>query len=159
MQEKSIYIESSIFGPLTSRPNPAPHLAAIQQATIEWWNYHRHGFKLHVSDLVLEEIAQGEPFYAQRRLQLARELNRLPISTEVQSVAKELIERHAIPVDSKEDAVHIACAAVHHLDYLLTWNCKHIANPLIQTAIRQSLLVLGVSSPKLLTPAQLLVEK
>ena len=158
MNIKSVYVESSIFGPLTSRPNLLPHIAAMQQATVEWWSFHRHDYELYVSDLVLEEIAQGDKSYAELRLRLAENLNHLPVSVEIQTVAQKLIDLHAIPVDSTEDAIHVACAAVHRLDCVLTWNCKHIANPKKRTAIEKSLVSLGLSVPVLLTPAQLLAK-
>jgi hypothetical protein len=158
MNIHSIYVESSIFGPLTSRPNPLPHIAATQQATVEWWNFHRHGYELYVSDLVLKEIAQGDASYAELRLRLAEELNRLPISKEIQTVAQKLIDLHAIPDHSAEDAVHVACAAVNRLDCVLTWNCKHIANPRKRDAIERSLISLGWKAPVLITPAQLLTQ-
>lgn len=99
---KSIYVESSIFGPLTSRPNPLPHIAATQQATVEWWNFHRHDYELYVSDLVLREIAQRDQVYAEMRLRLAEKLNRLPISEEIQAVAQNSLISMRFPTIRKK---------------------------------------------------------
>ncbi len=126
--KKRIYLETSVISYLTARPNPSLVLAAHQLITREWWEEHAETDSLYVSDLVVSEAAVGAADAVARRTELLQKLPRLRATIQAELLAAELVSSGAVPENAKEDAAHIAIAAVHGMDYLLTWNCKHIAN-------------------------------
>ncbi|WP_216819251.1 type II toxin-antitoxin system VapC family toxin [Thiohalocapsa sp. ML1] len=123
-----VYIESSVISYLASRPSRDLIVAARQAVTSEWWDHRRGRFDLYVSALVEEEIAKGDPAVAAKRLEIAHDIPALDISDGAKELAKRLLERRAVPAGSEEDALHIAIAAAAGMNYLLTWNFKHINN-------------------------------
>jgi len=126
--KKRIYIETSVISYLTARPNPSLVLAAHQLVTREWWDEHVNTDSLYISDLVVNEASVGAVDAVARRTELLQKLPRLKATAQAELLASKLVSSGAVPESAKEDAAHIAIAAVHGMDYLLTWNCKHIAN-------------------------------
>lgn len=151
---ESIFIETTIPSYHVARPSRDLVQAARQQLTIDWWTHRRSEFELFSSQLVITEASRGEKEMADKRLQLLAEVRLLDLDEPVNSVAKLLVEREIIPKQAAEDAVHISCAAVHGMDYLLTWNCRHIANPQIRRRIRQVLEDEGFQMPEICTPEE-----
>jgi hypothetical protein len=123
----SVYLETSIISYLAAQPSRDLVTAAHQQITYDWWRRRRSAFDLFVSQLVIDEAAAGDPDAAARRSALIGELPLLDVTPAVTSFAAFLVEAAALPVRAGADALHIALAAVHEVDYLLTWNCAHIA--------------------------------
>ena len=152
---KSVYIETSIISYLVARPSRDVVVLAHQELTRQWWNEQRDRFELFVSRLVLDEAARGDPETAARRLEAIRGVPVLPITQESTELAQCLIEAHALPSEAADDAFHVALATRAGIDLLLTWNCKHIANPektwLIEETIRQA----GLAPPTICTPDEL----
>jgi hypothetical protein len=105
---------------------------------------------------VLDEISKGGQVASSSRIQFVQDIRLLVITEEMKNIAKELLIQTALPPKEEKDAIHIACAAVNQIQYLLTWNCKHIANPNQLPVIRQVLQSFGLTVPKLITPKQLL---
>lgn len=101
-------------------------------ATRSWWDNRRSQFALYISQVVLDEVARGDAQMAARRLELLRDLPLLEVDLAVQNLAAQLLSQSNLPPKASDDALHIAVATVYGLDYLLTWNCKHIANAQIQ---------------------------
>jgi len=134
---KSVYVETSIISYLTARPSRDLLVTANQESTHEWWDGHRLNFELYISPLVLVEAGQGDEDAAQRRLKALETLNMLEIVDEASLLAEALLRALALPRKAQDDAVHIALAAVHHIDYLLTWNCRHINNAEKKALIRE----------------------
>lgn len=129
--KRKVNIETSVIGYLTARPSKAILGAAHQQLTQSWWE-RRFEYDLLVSQAVWQECMAGDPDAAQKRMAALEELDVLTVSEEMIALAEALIAQRFIPAKAIEDALHISIATLHHVDFLLTWNCRHIANPLIQ---------------------------
>ncbi|MFO7640623.1 MAG: type II toxin-antitoxin system VapC family toxin [Candidatus Competibacteraceae bacterium] len=151
----SVYIETSIISYLTSRVSRNLIGAARQQLTQAWWD-NRFDYELYISEVVYQECAAGDPNAAKKRLDAIEGLTFLRVTTEAKEIAKALVARGIIPTNAAEDALHISVATVHAMDFLLTWNCKHIANPEIQKRIALYLDEQGLFLPFICTPDELL---
>lgn len=156
--KKSVYIETSIPSYLTARPSRDVRAAAWQQITAQWWDEARDQFDLFTSALVIAEASNGHSEAAARRLESLQGIAELLIDKEVQNFAERLIAEGGIPDVAKADALHIAVAAVHNIDYLLTWNCRHIDNATRKPIIRAICAAAGYSYPEICTPLELLPE-
>jgi hypothetical protein len=122
--------------------------------TREWWELHRSRYDLYTSEVVLEEAADGDAVMAQVRLNLLAGIPLLDIHDQVTDLAEELIQKAILPSVAAREAIHIASAAVHHMQFLLTWNCKHIANPHMRERIRTCCSRHGVDLPVICTPEE-----
>ena len=155
---ESVYVETSVISYLTSRPSRDLIAAAHQQITWDWWEGKRRDFDLFVSELVLDEVRAGDPDAARRRLALVEDLGRIAITPEVIRFARRLVEQLVIPRAAEVDAFHVAAATVNGMDYLLTWNCRHIANARVERIVRAEARALGFEAPVICTPEGLLGE-
>ncbi|HYX14553.1 MAG TPA: type II toxin-antitoxin system VapC family toxin [Nostoc sp.] len=108
--------------------------------------------------MVLDEVARGDTEIATKRLEIVRDFPLLEVSEAVQNLAAQFIARSSLPPKAADDALHIAAATVYGLDYLLTWNCKHVANAQIQKKLAQISLDAGYELPTLCTPYELMGE-
>ncbi len=153
---ETIYIETSILGYLTARPSRDLVVAANIQITREWWDTRRHSFQLYSSQAVVEETSQGDADMAAQRLEIIRNFILLDLDQSVLNLAEQFLERSSLPAKADIDAIHIAAATIHNMDYLLTWNCKHIANAQIQRKLAEISLDFGYELPILCTPYELL---
>ncbi|ACC82952.1 type II toxin-antitoxin system VapC family toxin [Nostoc punctiforme] len=155
---ETVYIETSIVGYLTARPSNNLILMANLEATREWWDTRRYQFMLYISQVVLDEVARGDTEIATKRLEIVRDFPLLEVSEAVQNLAAQFLAKSSLPPKAADDALHIAVATVYGLDYLLTWNCKHIANAQIQKKLAQISLDAGYELPTLCTPYELMGE-
>jgi hypothetical protein len=153
---ETVYIETSILGYLTARPSRDIVVAANIEVTKEWWNTRRGDFQLYSSQAVVKETSQGDVVIASQRLEILSNLFLLDLNQSVLDLAEQFLERSNLPAKADIDAVHIATATVHGMDYLLTWNCKHIANAQIQGKLAEISLDFGYELPILCTPYELL---
>lgn len=153
---EAVYLETSILGYLTARPSRNLILVANAEVTREWWETRRSAFDLYTSQAVLKEVAQGDAEMASRRLKILRDFPLLELNQSVLNLAEQFLEHSSLPSKADVDAVHIAAATVHGMDYLLTWNCKHIANAQIQGKLAEISLDFGYELPILCTPYELL---
>ncbi|NEX15295.1 MAG: hypothetical protein C1943_01335 [Halochromatium sp.] len=153
--KSSVYIETSVISYLTARPSRNLIAMARQQVTQAWWEI-RSNHDLCVSEVVSRECASGDPDAAARRMAAIENMPLLRVTTDAVAIAKALVLREIIPQKAAEDALHIAIATVHAVDFLLTWNCKHIANPEIQRQIALYLEEMGLFLPFICTPDELL---
>lgn len=124
----TVYVETSVVSYLTARTSRDLVIAARQALTQEWWREALDRYDLHASALVLEEASRGDQEAAARRLDALADLPVLALNEQAEKIAKWLLEEQLIPLDSIEDAFHIALAAAYGLDYLVTWNFRHINN-------------------------------
>jgi predicted nucleic acid-binding protein len=131
----SVYIESTIPSYLTAWRSPELVMAANQEATRKWWDESRSKFDLFISELVIGEISNGDPDAVKRRLAVVEDLPALALTDQAEALAAKLLLGAALPQKAKADAVHIATATVNGIDYLLTWNCTHIANAIMRPKI------------------------
>ena len=150
-----LYLETTIPSYLAGWPSRNALVAAHQQVTREWWETRRQ-IDLYVSELVLTEARAGDAQIARNRLALLAGLPLLPVTGEILEMAEELMAKGPIPRKAVRDATHIATAAVCACEYLLTWNCRHIANAELYSRIRRVVERYGYLVPILCTPAQLM---
>jgi len=151
-----VYIETTIVSYLTARPSRDLVQRAHQQITRRWWRTRRSDFDLFISPLVLQEAGDGDAKAAARRLAA---LSGVPILAAVPgalAIAHALRDRGPIPGRAEADAMHIAIAAAHGVEYLLTWNCTHIANAQMRPDIERLCREEGFEPPILCTPEELL---
>lgn len=156
---KSVYIETSIPSYLTARPSRDVRAAAWQELTAQWWETARGHYDLCTSEVVVAEAAEGNPEAAERRIAALRGIPELPVDAEVESLAGKLIADGGFPSTAEFDALHVALAAVHSVDFLLTWNCRHINNADTKPLIRSICALAGYTCPEICTPQELLPEE
>ena len=153
----AVYIETSIIGYMTARSSDAVIFQARQQLTQQWWAGQRHKYELVTSQLVIDEAAAGDPTAAQERLVLLDDVPLLDIQhPDVQTLADKLIANHLLPENAAADARHVAVATVFGVEYLLTWNCRHIANAHELPRIYDLLDKEGLGKLLICTPAEFL---
>ena len=151
-----VYIETSIISYLTARPSNDIRVAANQNTTIEWWETRRSCFELFISEFVVAEAMLGHPEAASRRTTAIEGIPELEANEEVRLLGKALIMEGPIPPKAEIDAYHIAVAVVHGLEYLLTWNCTHIANAMIRPKVESVCRKHGYEPPIICTPQELM---
>ena len=150
-----VYVESSVISYLTSRPHRDVIIAGRQSVTLDWWENQRQRFELRISVLVEEEISKGDPIAAQQRLDKVADIQSLLISDEAIKIADLLLAEKAVPKGSEEDALHIGIAAAQGVDFLLTWNFRHINNAETKAAITRLIESAGYAAPQLCSPEEL----
>ena len=154
-----VYIETTIPSYLVARPSRDLLIAAHQQLTRDWWETRGLAFDLYVSEPVLEEAAAGDPALAKLRLGLLADLPILALTEGILRLAESLVAEGPIPRKAAGDALHIAIATAYGCEYLLTWNCRHIANAEIQRAARVVVRRRGFELPAICTPEELMGEE
>lgn len=125
---ESVYVETTVISYLVSRPSRDILIAAHQQITGEWWENRRQEFECFISQVVIDEIQAGDPQVAKKRLHEVINFKVLEATLEAEHLTREIIAAGVIPEKAVGDAAHIAVSAVNEMDYLLTWNCTHLAN-------------------------------
>ena len=153
-----VYIETTVISYLTSRDSVVPIIAGRQQATREWWENRRNLFELTVSEIVVQEAAEGDAEAAGKRLAVLEEIPSLLLSPEALALATALVSDGPIPGEWIEDAFHVAIAAVNGIDYLVTWNCKHIANAALRHKIERIVENHGYACPVICTLEELMED-
>lgn len=143
---------------LTAKPSRDVVAAAHQQISIDWWEKRRKDFDLVASLLVVNEARLGHPEAAERRLAMLDGIPLLEVTDTAQELAVMIVHEGLLPQTAYPDALHIATATVHQVNYLLTWNCSHIANAEILPRIALLCERLGLSLPYICTPEELLGE-
>jgi hypothetical protein len=154
-----VYIETTFVSYLTARPSRDLVMAAHQQLTHEWWDTRRASYELCVSQLVLDEAGASDAQAAQERLLVLRPTLVLETTADALELAKELLQAGALPAKAADDALHIAVAATKTVPYLLTWNCRHLANAAMRPVIESVCKAKGFKSPIICTPEELLETK
>ncbi len=153
---ETVYIETSIIGYLTARTSNNLILVANVEATREWWDTRRTQFDLYILQTVLDEVVRGDAEIASKRLEIISDFPLLKVDEAVQNLAMQFLAKSNLPPKAADDAIHIALATVYSLDYLLTWNCKHIANAQIQKKLSQISFDAGYELPTICTPYELM---
>ena len=154
-----VYIETTIPSFLVARPSGDLLVAAHQQLTRDWWESRGPAFDLYVSELVLEEAAAGDAIPARKRLDLLADIPVLALTEGIMKLADSLVGEGPIPRKAAGDALHIAMATCYACEYLLTWNCRHIANAEIQRMARLVVRKHGFELPTICTPEELMGEE
>ena len=154
--KRKVYIETSVASYLTARPSRDLVVAVHQQLTAEWWAIHRERFDVYISEVVLREAAKGDETAAARRLAELDGIAVLTLNDDARSPARQFVERGLIPKKALEDAFHVAVATAQGMDFLLTWNCRHIANAEVVERLEAACRERGYRMPTLCTPEQLM---
>lgn len=152
----TVYIETTVVSYLTARPTNDLLAAAWQKATVDWWETQRSRFDLYTSDVSLEEAGRGDPEAARRRLEAISGIPVLAINHPVVTLSKALLKDRAIPATAQDDALHLAVSVVHGIDYLLTWNCRHLDNAETKPIMRRICSLHGYTMPEICTPQELM---
>ena len=153
-----VYIESTVISYLVARPSNNPILAARQEASRRLWEDYADRFEFVISDIVSNEVRLGDPNAAQRRLEVISSLRVLELLPEVDVLGQKLLDTGAIPRNSEPDAQHIAIATVHGIEYLVSWNHKHIVNENKREHINQVCQAAGFQPATICTPIELMEE-
>ena len=151
----TVYLETSFLSFLTARPTRDVQISAMIQTSKDWWENERGSFDLFVSDLVGVEALAGDTEAAQRRREVLKTIPALQVDADARSLSKFFLACMALPANAADDALHIAIATVNQLDYLLTWNCRHIANAVLRPKLEGLCLASGHHCPVICTPPQL----
>ncbi|MEK7684820.1 MAG: type II toxin-antitoxin system VapC family toxin [Verrucomicrobiota bacterium] len=151
-----VYIETTIVSYLVARPSRDLVTAAHQETTQEWWDARRADFELFYSQLVWDEGAAGDRIEIRKRQEVLVRLSQLPSQKEVDELAEAIMAAGFLPKKAAADAMHIAFAAVYGMDYLLTWNCRHINNIETIWQVEKVCSKKGYVCPKICSPEQLL---
>lgn len=149
------YIETTVPSYYISRTARSILQTSRQIATREWWDGGCSGFDLVTSTETLNEAGSGAPDMAKARLDLLRDIRVLPVTEKAADLARTLSASCLVPVIASPDAVHIALASMHEIDFLVTWNFKHIANPHIRDRLRKKIIVSGYRMPVMCSPEEL----
>ena len=134
-------------------------MAARQLLTHQWWDEERRNYELVTSQYVLDEASAGDPVLAAERLQSLDGIPLLPLDPEIGVIAKEIMSRAILPPKASIDGLHIAIVAHHRIQYLLTWNCRHLANAMMRPVIESVCLAKGIKAPIICTPEELMEAK
>jgi hypothetical protein len=152
----TVYLETTIPSYLAAQPSRDLIIAAHQQITHEWWHNARDRFELYVSEAVLGEIRAGDPEAAARRLEILRGLPVLAMNDDVRTLVHEYDRRLGLVGGARADLPHFAFAVAYEVDYLLTWNCSHIANGEIIRRLIHANAALNRWTPLVVTPEEIL---
>ena len=153
-----VYLETTVVSYLAARPSGDLVVAACQQITRDWWDRRRHHFEVFISARVIAEASGGDASAAQTRLELLRDIPVLEVTDEAALLAERLMAHLRLPPKASEDALHIATAVVSGMDYLVSWNCRHIANAQVAHDVLEFVQSLGYSGTLLCTPQSLLED-
>ncbi len=153
---ETVYIETSVIGYLTARSTKNLIIAANIETTRDWWQNRRHDFALYISQVVLDEVAEGDSEMAVKRMEVLQNIELLSLNETAITLAEQFLSQSNLPSKASADALHIALATIHGMDYLLTWNSKHIANAEIQKKLAQVSLEIGYEIPTICTPYELM---
>jgi hypothetical protein len=154
----TVYIETSIVSYLTARKSRDIIIAAHQKLTREWWKSKRRSFDCYGSEAVIREATAGDAREAKRRLKRLNEVRVLEATAEARELAQLFLTRKVVPLKAAEDAAHIAIATVNGMDFILTWNCKHIANARLVARLAEVCGSVGYELPIICTPEELMGE-
>jgi len=151
-----VYLETTVASYLTARPSRDLNTARLQWITSRWWNSWHTQFEIFVSGFVVDEARDGDPEAAKRRLNFLSRFRQLEEDSYCKALRARLTDARVLPPDAQADLKHIAIASVHRMEYLLTWNCAHLANAHIASKVTAVCSSAGYSCPILCTPLQLL---
>ncbi len=153
-----VYIETSIPS-FYHQTRAEPDMLARQQWTRDWWDNCSHDYSLVTSVAVLDELSKGNYPTKDDALRLMDSLPLLPIEEAITEIVQAYIQHKLMPDDPVGDALHLALASYYKCDFLLTWNCRHLANANKFGHIRRVNTLLGLYVPLLVTPLELLGGK
>ena len=153
--KQTVYIETSIPSFYYDEVRTEPEMVARRQWPREWWDNYGHHYSLVTSEAVLEELNDGDYPNKDKTLTLMNDVLLLPVEPPIAEIVQAYIQHQVMPQDPLGDALHLALTSYHKCDFLLTWNCKHLANANKFSHIRRVNTMLGLFVPILTTPLEL----
>lgn len=153
---ESVYLETSFISYLVARPSRDVIVAGHQQTTQEWWENRRSEFTCSVSQVVIDEASVGDASEVAKRLAIISGLPTVDVTENAEALTQAIMAADILPPHAFPDAAHVAVCAVHKIDYLLTWNCKHLANAQIARRITVVCDKLSYKMPIICTPDELM---
>ena len=154
MVQPSVYVESTIPS-FYHDVRTSPDIVARRDWTRTWWVTAPDRYRLVASEAVIEELEGGIPEHAEARLGLVARLPLLPVEPEIAVIVRAYIRHQLMPANPTGDALHLALASYHKCDFLVTWNCLHLANANKFGHIRRVNTLLGLFTPTIATPLEL----
>lgn len=142
----TLYLETTIPSYLVSRPGRNTLVRARQKLTHEWWKTCRKKYEIYVSEVVFEEIELGNPDLATKRIEMIKGFPLLDVTPQVESLGNKLFALLSLPQKSYRDAFHLAIAVYYEINFLLTWNCSHLASGFTRQKLFQFGIGTGLSS-------------
>ena len=155
MAKPRVYVETTVPS-FYQEERTAPGIVARREWTQRWWDGAPERYELVTSSAVLHELAGGIPERSAKRLALIRGLPLLPVEPAIAEIVQGYIRHKVVPADPGGDALHLALASYHKCDFLVTWNCQHLANANKFGHNRLVNAILGLFVPALVTPLELL---
>jgi len=155
---KSVYVETTVFS-FYHDERTSTAVVAMREWTREWWDAYRPGYDVATSTAVIAELDTGQLPHRQQSHAMALEVPAIGVDDAIQEIVAVYIGHHVMPADPLGDALHLALASFHKFDYLLTWNCAHLANANKFGHIRRVNAILGLHTPDLVTPLELMGRK
>lgn len=155
-KQSSIYLETSFISYATNRLSNDFLVSAHQRLSRRWWEHRRADFRFFVSEIVVAEIVRGDELAVKNRVEFLAGIESIDLNEASSTLAKSFLERSALPEKAAQDALHVAVAAVNGIDYLLSWNCKHIVNLEIYPGIQGIIEEGGYKAPRVCTPYELM---
>jgi hypothetical protein len=152
----TVYIETTVVSYLTAWPSRDVIRLSHEMITREWWTNQHPLFDLYTSEFVIDEASRGDPAAAAERLNALKDIPRLPVPPGVPALSKQLAAALALPPRALADATHVAVSAVNGVSFLLTWNCKHLANGVLAARIERTCRDAGFTAPRIVTPEMLM---
>lgn len=153
---KTVYLDSSVISYLTARPSRDLVVAAYQQLTREWWNNELQFYNCFISDIVIDEISRGDTTAAADRLTIVKDFSKIAFNEKVLEIAKQYNKDLGLPDKAQLDLFHLALAVGNGMDFILSWNFKHIANAFVREKLYTINKVLGLRTPMICTPEELI---
>ena len=155
-EKETVYLETSVVSYYTGKKSRDIVVLAHQQITRDWWDAFCNHYEFYISEIVREEVSRGDPSASSLRLEFIRNIPHLKITEEIENIAGMYIDELRIPKDSIRDALHISIACIHKVDYLVTWNCTHIANAHTIKKLYELNKEHGLYTPVICTPEELI---
>ncbi len=151
----TVYVETTVPSYLVARPSRDALISVRQQMTRDWWAAAHSRFQLVVSEAVMEEIQQGDPAMVRERVRLVSGMRVIAVTPEVRELAHWYEVHIPVPAKAKDDALHLACAVVAACDFLVTWNCSHLANAIVRRRLAVINAKINKETPTIATPEEL----
>ena len=155
---ETVYIETTIVSYLVANPSRDPLVAAHQTLTREWWQNERQHYQCVTSQEMLREALLGDPEMSRRRSESLAGLTVLEVGESTRNLARELLAENLLPPAAASDAIHAAVSSLQGVNILLTWNCRHLANPHLLGKLRSFMARHGLALPEVCTPIELMGE-
>ncbi|MHC9542702.1 MAG: type II toxin-antitoxin system VapC family toxin [Vulcanimicrobiota bacterium] len=159
MKKPALYIETTIAGYVTGKKSKDVVIRAHQHITLLWWKNFRQNYALFTSDVVVSESGRGDPYAAKKRLAFLQKIPRLRFEEEIEILAKHYAEKLNFPPKAEIDALHLAFSVYYSMDYLLTWNCTHLANEFFQRRLVALNNTMSLKTPLIVTPETLVLSE